>query len=339
MINFVHIMGNQRCTVEDVAAAAGVSMMTVSRAINGRPGVSAEVRRRVLEKAADLGYHPSRIARGLASRKTSTLGIVLPDISNPFFAILAKAASDVARSADKNVFIMNTDEDPELEKAALASLESESIDGVIVAGSRLPIATLAEAVLRFDAAVLVNRETAGPRVDAVNVDDRAGAAEAVAYLVGSGRRRIAFIAGPTTSMSGRRRFSGYCQGLKAGGLVPDPELVRRSVPTLDGGAAAMRFLLARNISIDAVVAYNDLVAIGAMRELKDAGRSVPGDIAVIGADDVPYAALVRPSLSTMRVDISALGKIAMTRLLALGEGKILEPLPAIHPELVLREST
>ena len=102
--------------MEDVALAAGVSTMTVSRAINDRPGVSLEVRKRVLETAADLGYRPSRVARGLASRKTSTLGIVLPDMANPFFAILAKAATDVARAADKNVFIMNTDEDPALER-------------------------------------------------------------------------------------------------------------------------------------------------------------------------------------------------------------------------------
>ena len=234
----------QRSTVEDVAAAAGVSIMTVSRAINGRPGVGPELRLRVLETAASLGYRPSRVARGLAGRKTSTLGIVLPDMANPFFAILAKAATDVARGVDKNVFIMNTDEDPDLELRAIASLAGEAIDGVIVAGSRLPVATLVAAVSRLDAAVLVNRRSAGPRVDAVNVDDRAGAIEAVAYLVGRGRRRIAFIAGPAASMSGRRRLSGYA-GLEAGGLGVDAALVERCVPTLEGGAVGRESLLAR----------------------------------------------------------------------------------------------
>jgi LacI family transcriptional regulator len=332
-------MVEKRCTVEDVAAAVGVSIMTVSRAINGRPGVSAELRRQVLETAASLGYRPSRVARGLASRRTSTLGIILPDISNPFFAILAKAATDVAREDDKNVFIMNTDEDPALEGRALASLASEAIDGVIVAGSRLPIAALVAAVSRFDAAVLVNRDRAGPRVDAVNVDDRAGAADAVAYLIGAGRRRIGFIAGPRASQSGRRRLQGYRRGLEAAGLAFLPDRIERGIPTLEGGAAAARALLARFPSLDAILAYNDLVAIGAMRALQEAGRSVPGDVAVIGADDVPYAALVSPSLSTVRVDISELGKSAMSRLLALGEGSELEPLPAVRPELILREST
>ncbi|MGA2545979.1 MAG: LacI family DNA-binding transcriptional regulator [Rectinemataceae bacterium] len=331
-------MKKERCNVEDVAIAAGVSSMTVSRAINGLPGVGAEVRQRVLETAAGLGYRPSRVARGLAGRKTSTLGIVLPDMANPFFAILAKAATDVARSADKNVFVMNTDESPALERAALASLASEAIDGVIVAGSRLPSAGLVAAVSRFDAAVLVNRNPAGPRVDAVNVDDRSGAVEAVAYLVAAGRRRVGFIAGPRASLSGRRRLAGYRWGLEAGGIRYDPALVERCVPTIDGGAEAVKSLLGRAASLDAILAYNDLAAIGALRALEDAGRAVPGDVAVIGADDVPYAALVRPALSTIRVDISALGRHAMSRLLALGEGRELEPAAAIVPELVLRES-
>ena len=313
--------------------------MTVSRAINGRDGVSSEVRRRVLETAAALGYRPSRVARGLASRRTSTLGIVLPDMANPFFAILAKAATDVARAADKNVFMINTDEDPAREREALESLAGEAIDGVIVAGSRMSAPALVEAVSRFDAAVLVNRDRAGPRVDAVNVDDRAGAIEAVAYLAGRGRRRIAFLAGPWASLSGRRRLGGYRWGLKQASLGYEAGLVERSVPTMEGGCEAATRLASRDSSVDAILAYNDLVAIGAMRALADLGRSVPDDVAVIGADDVPYAALVRPALTTVKIDISALGRMAMSRLLTLCDGNELEDAPEFVPELVIREST
>jgi LacI family transcriptional regulator len=329
----------QRCTLENVASAVGVSTMTVSRALNGRPGVGPEARRRILEAAADLGYRPSRVARGLARCKTSTLGLVLPDISNPFFSILAKGAIDVARVADKNVFIMNTDEDPALEEEALASLAGEAIDGVIVAGSRLPKAALAAAIARFDAAVFINRAPTGPRVDAVNVDDRAGAAEAITYLIGRGRRRIACIAGPRSSVSGSRRLAGYREGLESGGLPFARAIVERCVPTLEGGAEALRTLLDRVPEIDALVAYNDLAAIGAMRALLETGRSVPGDVSVIGSDDVPYATIVRPALSTIRVDLTALGRNAMSRLLALGEGDRLEPSPIIRPQLLIREST
>jgi Transcriptional regulators len=328
----------RRCTLEDVAAAAGVSTMTVSRAINGRPGVGPELRRRILESAGSLGYRPSRVARGLASSKTSTVGIILPDISNPYFSILAKAATDVARAADKNVFILNTDEDPELEAQALSSLAGEAIDGVIVAGSRLSSKALAEATAPFDAAVFINRPSAGARADSVNVDDQAGAAAAVAYLVGQGRKRIAFIAGPQASMSGRRRLAGYRKGLATGDLSYDSGLVERCAPTLQGGAEALCRILARQKDLDALLAYNDLVAIGAMQALEAAGLFVPRDVAVIGADDVPYASIVRPALSTLRVDIAALGRSAMSRLLSLCEGEALEPAPALMPELILRDS-
>lgn len=329
-------MKNRPCTVGDVAAAVGVSLMTVSRAMNGRPGVGAELRARVLRTADRLGYRPSRVARGLASRRTSTLGIVLPDISNPFFSILAKAATDVARAADMNVFIVNTEEAPALELEALASLAGESIDGVIVAGSRLPDTTLRRAIARFDAAVLVNRLLVGPRVDVVNVDDRIGALEAVSHLVRTGRRRVAHCAGPAASRSGRRRLAGYRAGLREAGLEAD--LIEPCAPSLDGGAEGVRRLLERDNGVDAIFAYNDLVAIGAMHELEALGRRVPADVAVIGADDVPYASLVSPSLTTVHVDISALGAQAMSRLLALGNGEKLDPARPLRPELVVRES-
>lgn len=325
-------------TLEDVAKEVGVSTMTVSRAVNGRPGVGPELRSRILEVAGSLGYRPNRAARGLAGTRTSTLGIVIPDISNPFFSILVKGATDVARAADKNVFIMNTDEDPALERAAIASLSGEAIDGVIVAGSRLSRVALETSVAGFDAAVLVNRASTGPHIDSVNVDDKAGAMDAIAYLLGKGRRRIACIAGPKASLSGRRRLSGYRQGLERGGIRFDPALVERCVPTLEGGAVALAALLARVPTIDAVIAYNDIVAISAMRVLAESGRAVPGDVAVIGCDDVPFASLVHPGLSTMRIDIASLGRIAMSRLLALGEGGGLGPSPVIRPILVARES-
>lgn len=328
----------RNCTLEDVANAVGASAMTVSRAVNGRPGVGPELRSHILETAGSLGYRPNRIARGLASNRTSTLGIVIPDISNPFFSILVKGAIDVARAADKNVFIMNTDEEPALEKTALASLAGEAIDGVIVAGSRLSKAALEAAVSGFDAAVLINRPSAGPHIDSISVDDKAGAMDAVAYLIGKGRRRIACIAGPKASVSGRRRLLGYRHGLEAGGLPFNPVLVERCTPTLEGGALALSSLIARVPSIDAVIAYNDVVAISAIQALMESGRSVPGDVAVIGSDDVPFASLVRPTLSTIRVDIAALGRIAMSRLLALGEGGELSPSPVISPELIVRES-
>ena len=329
----------RRPTLEDIAAEAGVSMMSVSRAINGQAGIGPELRRRILETAERLGYRPNRAARGLARQRTSTLGLVLPDISNPYFALLAKAAADVARAADHNVLILNSDEDAELEAEALATLAAEAVDGVVVAGSRLPDEHLAKALEGFAASVLVNRNPPpGSPCDAVNVDDEAGAAEAIAYLAGQGRRRIALVSGPAASASGTRRLAGYKAGLAARGLAFDPRLVERCEPTLEGGAAAITALIGREPGIDAVLAFNDVVAIGAMRELKSAGCAIPADVAVVGADDVPFAALVQPALTTLGADVYAIGSTAMSRLLALAAGELLEPLPFIRPRLVRRES-
>jgi DNA-binding LacI/PurR family transcriptional regulator len=328
----------RRCTLEDIAAEAGVSIMSASRAINGRPGVGSDLRRRVIDAAERLNYRPNRAARGLASNTTSTVGLILPDISNPYFSLLAKASTDVARAADKNVFILNTDEDPALEEEALASLAGEAIDGVLLAGSRLGPQALKRALEPFDSAVLINRAPQGTGADSILVDDAAGAADAMAYLARGGRTRIALISGPAASGSGKRRLAGYKAGLKAAGLDFEPLLVERCIPTLEGGAAAVRALLSRSRGIDAVLAYNDIVAIGAMRELLAAGFSVPEDIGVIGTDDVPYAALVRPSLTSLSADIPALGRSAMSRLLALIRGEPPGPCPLIRPRLVVRES-
>jgi LacI family transcriptional regulator len=331
-------MKKERCTAADVARAAGVSMMTVSRAMNGRPGLGPDTRERVMKAAERMGYRPSKAARALASRRSTNLGIVIPDVANPFFAIVAKAAVDVASAAGRNVFIMYTDEDPELELSALDSLIGEDIDGVIVAGSRLPEARLREALSAFDAAVLVNRDCSGAGRGSVNVEDRKGAAEAVAYLAAKGRRRIGLLAGPRTATGTRRRLSGYRDGLELSGLPFDPSFVERCVPTIEGGELATRALVEREPRIDAILAYNDIAAIGALRALEAIGRSVPGDIAVMGTDDVPYAAIVRPALSTVHADIPRLGADAMTLLLALGgEGDVIRVAPQA-PRIVIRES-
>ena len=165
--------------------------MTVSRAMNGKPGLGAATRRRVLETAARLGYRPSRVARALASRKTSAIGIILPDMANPYFAILAKGASDIARTADKSLFIMNTDEDPDLEFSALASLHSDGIAGIILAGSRLPKARLLDAISPFAAAVLINRDCPGSRAGNVGIDykKRGLGRDCLARLIGTKKNR------------------------------------------------------------------------------------------------------------------------------------------------------
>ncbi len=313
--------------------------MTVSRAMRGVPGLSEETRKRVLKAAERLGYHPSTAARALATRCSTSLAIVMPDMANPFFAILAKAATDVARSAGRSVFIMNTDEDPALELAALESLKAEQIAGIIVAGSRIPESRLHEAVADFKTVVLINRDCSGPARGCVNVLDREGAAKAVEYLASTGRRRIALIAGPRNAAGARRRLAGYRDGLRRRGLAFDSSCIVSGTPTIEGGSIAAHTLLTRISGIDAILAYNDLVAIGALRALEERGISVPRDVAVMGTDDVPYAAITKPALSTVRADIPRLGADAMRLLLALEGGEKAAPVEPQVPTIVIREST
>ena len=333
----------KRPTVADVARAAGVSMMTVSRAINNKPGLSDELRQKILALAEQMGYRPSQIAQGLATRQTCSIGLVVPDITNPFYAPIARGAEDVAYEYGYSVFLINTIGSAEREAVALDSLWRKAIDGAILCSLRPPADALEASVARFPAAVLFNCELKRPlpNVVTINVNDQRGAQEAVEYLLSSGRRQIAYLTGPSNSFSNQRRLEGYRQALKNAGLPFDPQLVE-AVQFSDihtSSQAAVKALLARRPAVDGLFAFNDLVAISAMQTCQELGKAVPGDIAVIGADDIPLAAIVRPQLSTLHVNLTHVGRLAMRTLLELFAGEASSASYQIEPELILREST
>lgn len=332
----------KRPTVNDVARAAGVSAMTVSRAINNKPGVGDELRRRIITLAEELGYRPSQVARSLATRQTSTVGLVVPDIANAFFAQIARGAEDVAFERGYTLFLVNTAESLSREQAALDSLWQKEIAGVILCSSRLPLDELQAQVARFPAVLLLNRQlpAAMPRVAALNVNDSLGATLALRHLVAGGRSRIALAAGPVTSLSAHRRMDGYRAALAEAGLLLDPELLEHCAPTTDGGYGAALALLARRPRLDAILAFNDLVALGAIQACQEAERAVPADVAVIGFDDIPLARLVRPQLTTVRVDLPAAGRTAMELLFGLigDAGAAPPPVTELDPALVVRAS-
>lgn len=334
-------MNKKRTTIADVARAADVSIMTVSRAVNDKPGVGPELRQRIMALAEEMGYRPNHIARGLATRQTATIGLVVPDIANPFFARIARGAEDAAFEAGYSLFLINTAEELPREQAALESLLQKEIDGIILCSSRLPSDELQESVSRFPAVVLVNRELPTPldNVAQLNVNDELGARLAVQHFVAQGRQRIAFVAGPATSLSGQRRFDGYRAALKAAGLGFDPELLEHCAPTTAGGSEAAGAILERRPKVDAMLAFNDLVAAGVIQACTDAAHDVPDKIAVIGFDDVPLAQVMRPQITTLHVNQPQLGRLAMQTLLATisGEDTVM-PSYQLDPELIVRES-
>jgi LacI family transcriptional regulator len=331
-------MEHNRVTIADVAQAAGVSTQTVSRVINGKSELSPGTRAHVLSVIERLGYRPSSIARGLATSRTHTLGLVVPDIANPFFPELARGAEDAAREHGYGVFVCNTGERPDQEAAALDLLHDRRVDGIIVSSSRLPDDRLHPLLARGRAAVLVNRPAPPAIASTVRVDDADGTRQAVAHLLARGRRSLALINGPATSYSAGERARGFAAALETAGIVARPELQVRCQPDHTGGFAAVHALLAAQPQIDALVCYNDLVAVGALQACAALERRVPDDVAVIGCDDILLAALVTPALTTVRVDKRALGAAALDLLLARIAGRVDHAARVLAPTLIVRAS-
>jgi LacI family transcriptional regulator len=304
-----------RVTMADVAREAGVSLMTVSRVVNNKGDVSPATRQRVLEIIEQLGYRPSSIARGLVTQRTGTLGLVMPDVANPFFADVARGAEHVAYAEGYNVFLCNTDEDTQREVAVLQSLEEKRVDGIVLCSSRLDDSQLRTLLGRHPTVVLVNRRLEGASVGTVLINDEAGGRAATRHLLRAGHRAVGFLAGPPTSRSGRQRAKGYRAALAAADLPYNSAWVRHCSPVVEGGQETACQLLTVCPELTALFCYNDLVAVGVLQACADLGRQVPDDLAVVGYDDIPLAALVTPPLTTCRVPRYEMGAQAMRLLL------------------------
>jgi len=336
-----------RVTIKDIAREAGVSPQTVSRAMNNKGEIRPETRKRILRIADKLGYRPNRIARSLATRRTRNVGLVVPDVSNPFFSSVARGIQDTAHQADYNVFLCNTDENTDREMSAIHSLEAQRVDGMILCSSRLSERELSKVADRYQPLVLVNRRISHPRTGCVMVDDARAMEQAVRYLLELGHREIGFLAGPPKSHSGRERAAGYRKALRDYGITPPPTWHIHCRPQVEGGQAAAHDLLQRAPELTVLVAYNDLVAAGALRACVDLGLRVPKDCAIIGCDDTLLAALVSPALTTIHIPTYNLGQQAMDLLLNVMEADEPEtrvsaargPNPImISPHLVVRDS-
>ena len=321
-----------------VAHEAGVSKQTVSRVLNNKGEISQATRLKVLAVIKQLGYRPSSLARGLATNKTMTLGLVVPDIGNPFFSEITRGADSAAHSAGYSLLLGNTFEDPEREADVLRTLEEKHVDGIVLCSSRLSDDQL-DAFCAEQPMVLVNRQHASANVGSVRVDDAAGASAAVHHLIQSGRSAIGFLSGPPASHSGQERAKGYAAALHETGLALDPTLNVNCLPYLEGGRQVTLNLLATRPDVNALFCYNDLVAAGALQACAQAGRRVPQDVAVVGCDDIPLAEMVTPPLTTLHVSQQEMGASAVQLLLNKINGCAKECHEIVlHPQLVIRAS-
>ena len=318
----------RRVTIHDVARTAGVSRQTVSRALNDKAEIDGSTKQRVLDAAKALGYRPSRFARGLVRQDTTTIGLVIPDLMNPFFTEVASGALEAARSRGAHVVVYDTADDSETELATLRVIGSQ-VDAVVGYFS------LAEAELdRYlpgIPVVLIGRDHRTPRFASIRIDGEDGVRDAVAHLVRTGHRRIGMLdhnnrPEPSIRQTWFRRAAAEC------GVSVDPGWIVGSPQSVDGGGEALSDLLAAHPDVTAVFTFNDVIAIGALREARRFGLRVPGDLAVIGFDGLRLGTLVEPALSSVAIDTRALGALAIEQVSALVTGSA----PPDPGEIVVR---
>ncbi|MFE4252356.1 LacI family DNA-binding transcriptional regulator [Streptomyces sp. NPDC056910] len=271
--------GRRRVTITDVGTAAGVSTSTVSRVLNGTARVDPDLVARVQGAVAELGYRPNAAARGLARGETDAVGVLVPDLSNPYFPDLLKAVSAVARSHGRRVMVMESDEDPASEHELAEDL-MRCCDGVLLCSPRMDRAALVDLPLRDHPVVLVNRIVPGLSVPSVSVDFYGGMTLACGHLTQLGHRRVAYLSGPEASWANAERIRAFDAAAAFGldvTVIPCGHTAKHGYAAADGVRAA---------GVTAVVAYNDLVALGALTALEESGLRVPEDMSVIGCDDI-----------------------------------------------------
>lgn len=329
----------ERITLADVAAKAGVSLMTVSRVVNERPGVGTDTRRRVREAIESLGYRPNIVARGLKASSSRSIGLMVPDVTNPYFPEIVRGAEDVAIEHGYTLLLTNVIEDAKRETLALQTFEDHMVDGVIACSPRLDNQELYPLLKRQRAVVLVNRRTDAKIAGSVRIDHELGARMLLRHLHQIGCRRPAFLAGPTHSHAGRERMLGIDREARELELEIPRSRVVPCAPTVEGGALAAAELLAREPTIDALLCFNDLVAAGAMQALAESGVRVPHDVAVTGYDDIVFARMFRPALTTIRAPTYELGQQAASMLLDRMQGRGHGIDIVLQPELIVRDST
>lgn len=307
-------------TIFDVARRAGVSTATVSRVLNGTAEVTAELAAKVRAAAQETGYEPNRVARRLRTQRSSVWSVIISDIRNPFFTELIPGVEEVAFSRGNSVILCHAGEDLAREATYLRLAAAEAVAGVILSPAS-PVRTDVQPVLsRGIPVVTVDRRLSDVALDHVLVDNMHGAQQATAHLISVGCRRLACVCGPLETTTGADRYAGYQRALLAAGRAAEAREVEVGDFREEGGYLATQKLLARREMPDGIFVSNNMMALGALRALDDAGLSVPADVAVVGFDDPVWAPLLKPSLTAVAQPNYDIGQEAARLLLSRIEG-------------------
>jgi LacI family transcriptional regulator len=332
-------MSSVRPTIYDVARLAGVSTATVSRALNGTGQIAPATRAAIDAAVEQLGYHPNTVARSLVTKSTQTIALLLPDITNPFYAELVSGIQERALEARHTMLLCTTESDPEREEQYLSLLRAKQVDGVLVDGLVLPPDRIARFVREGLPIVCLDRDVDSTSVPLVQVDNRLGARLATEHLLSLGHTRIAHVSGAPDLRISQERVQGYRDALAAAGVKPDWDLIAVGSFLEEGGYEAARTLLDRS-DFTGVFAANDLSAIGVMHAIVESGRAIPGDVSVVGFDDLRLSRFTTPPLTTIHQPAFEIAQRATQLLLDLADGReVTQLLHLLEPELVVRRST
>jgi LacI family transcriptional regulator len=324
----------RRSTIGDVARAAEVSRTTVSRVLNGRSTVDADLVGRVERAMLALDYRPSETARNLSLGRTNTVAVVVPDLGNPMFQAILRGVTRAAAIDGYQVLVADTQERPDGERRAAIDARRRC-DALLLCAPRMPTADLDDVLRAAHPVVLVNRTTAAAGVPQIAMDYQHAILLLADHLIELGHRRILYLGGPATSASNELRLRGIADAERR---YPDVEFERREVgSSLDAGADVAEDALRSDVT--AVIAFNDLVAIGLLSRLDELGIAVPERLSVVGVDDIPFARFSRPNLTTVSVPQDTLGTLAWRRLHAALGGTTAEPVTWVRGELIERHST
>ena len=333
--------GSARLTIRQVADLAGVSTATVSRVINGRTDVSERAREAVLRVVREHGYSTNRTARGLSAGRTGLIGVTTPVVHHSYFAVILDGAGDALYEQDMRMVLCPTRHEHDREVSLLERLMQGTTDGaLLILPEESPdeLAALHDHGYRFVIADPLRQ--LDERVPTVSAAHSSGASAAIEHLLSLGHRRIAAITGPRGWIATEERLRGYLGALAAGGVMPDPELVVESNFLAEGGVEAALSLLDLPDPPTAVFAFNDMLAIGVMQATRLRGVSIPEDLSLVGFDDTVEAAIVTPTLTTVRQPLAEMGRMAVNLLVRQLQYQRIEALLVqLETKLVVREST
>ena len=333
-------MSRRIATISDVAKKTGVSIKTISRVINNSPEVAEDTRKKVLKIIKTLNYRPNALARGLMTKRTKVLGVIVSDISNPYIPELVRGIADSASERGFDIILSNTDGNREKEIGCLDVLLGRRVDGLIFTSVSLKSKEVANLQDEGFPLILVNRLIYGINTNYVIVDSKVGARLAVEHLINLGHKRIGHIAGPEDISASIERLEGYSETLKAHNIDVDKELIKVSNFKQEGGYNSCKELLSIKERPSAIFSANDLMALGAMKYISEIGLRIPDDISIVGFDDINFASLPGIELTTIIVPKYEMGYTSAKILIdeIKGNRKGVEQV-VLKPELVIRKTT